>query len=39
MPLLRPGDMFPQLTLTSPGGQIIPLPFWFAGDFGVVLLR
>ena len=39
MPLLRPGDTFPQLTLTVPGGKIIPVPGWFAGDFGVLLFN
>ena len=37
MPLLRPGDTFPDLTLTLPGGQTLPLPETFAGQFGVVL--
>jgi peroxiredoxin len=39
MPLLRPGDTFPQLTLTVPGGKTIPVPGWFAGDFGVLLFN
>ena len=39
MPLLRPGDTFPHLTLTVPGGKTIPVPGWFAGDFGVVLFN
>jgi peroxiredoxin len=39
MPLLRPGDTFPQLTLTVPGGETIPVPGWFAGDFGVLLFN
>jgi peroxiredoxin len=39
MPLLRPGDTFPQLTLTVPGGKTVPVPGWFAGDFGVVLFN
>ena len=39
MPLLRPGDTFPQLTLTVPGGKIIPVPGRFTGDFGVLLFN
>jgi peroxiredoxin len=39
MPLLRPGDAFPQLTLTVPGGKTIPVPGAFAGDFAVVLFN
>jgi peroxiredoxin len=39
MPLLRPGDTFPQLPLTVPGGKTIPVPGWFAGDFGVLLFN
>lgn len=37
MPLLNPGDSFPALTLTPPGGSALKLPDAFAGDFGVVL--
>lgn len=37
MPLLNPGDSFPSLTLTQPGGQTLALPDAFAGSFGVVL--
>ena len=37
MPLLSPGDSFPALTLTPPGGPALKLPDGFAGDFGVVL--
>jgi len=37
MPLLHPGDTFPQLTLNIPGAQAIQVPGWFAGEFGVVL--
>ena len=37
MPLLSPGDSFPALTLTPPGGPALMLPDAFAGDFGVVL--
>jgi peroxiredoxin len=39
MPLLRPGDMFPQLTLTVPGENTIQVPGSFAGDYGVVLFN
>jgi peroxiredoxin len=39
MPLLRPGDMFPQLTLTVPRGNTIQVPGSFAGDYGVVLFN
>jgi peroxiredoxin len=37
MPLLNPGDPFPQLTITTTGGQALTLPDAFAGDFAVVL--
>jgi peroxiredoxin len=37
MSLLRPGDTFPELTLTVPGGKIVTVPETFAGQFGVVL--
>jgi peroxiredoxin len=37
MPLLNPGDSFPSLTLTQPGGESLTLPDAFAGQFGVVL--
>jgi peroxiredoxin len=37
VPLLNPGDSFPSLTLTQPGGQTLALPDAFAGSFGVVL--
>jgi peroxiredoxin len=37
MPLLNPGDPFPPLTITVPGGQALALPDAFAGDFAVVL--
>jgi peroxiredoxin len=39
MPLLRPGDAFPQLTLTVPGGNTIQVPDSFAGDYGVLLFN
>ena len=35
MPLLHPGDTFPQLTLNIPGAQAIQVPGWLAGEFGV----
>jgi peroxiredoxin len=38
MPLLQPGDTFPQLSLTVPGGQAVTVPETLAGGFGVVLL-
>ena len=37
MPLLHPGDTFPELTLTVPGGQTVQVPEAFAGQFGVML--
>jgi peroxiredoxin len=37
MPLLHPGDTFPGLTLTVPGGQAVKVPEAFAGRFGVLL--
>ena len=39
MPLLHPGDTFPQLTLDVPGAQAIRVPGWLAGEFGVVLFN
>ena len=39
MPLLHPGDTFPQLALSIPGAQAIQVPAWFAGEFGVVLFN
>src|ERR1700723_2691270 len=38
MPLLTPGDPFPRLTITVPGGQALTVPDAFAGDFAAVLL-
>jgi peroxiredoxin len=35
--LLHPGDGFPELTLTVPGGKTVTVPETFAGQFGVVL--
>jgi peroxiredoxin len=37
MPLLHPGDTFPELTLTVPGGKTVRVPETFAGRFGVLL--
>jgi peroxiredoxin len=37
MSLLHPGDAFPELTLTVPGGKTVTVPEAFAGQFGVVL--
>ena len=39
MPLLRPGDTFPPLTLETPGGHAVKVPGSFAGQFGVVLFN
>lgn len=36
-PLLHPGDTFPELTLTVPGGQTVTVPGTFGGQFGVLL--
>jgi peroxiredoxin len=38
MPLLNPGDSFPRLTVSTPGGGTVTVPDTFAGGFGVVLL-
>jgi peroxiredoxin len=37
MSLLHPGDPFPELTLSVPGGKTVTVPEAFAGQFGVVL--
>ena len=37
MPLLRPGDPFPELMVSAIGGGALTLPDVFAGDFAVVL--
>ena len=37
MPLLHAGDAFPDLTITLPGGDLVSVPAWFAGGYGVVL--
>ncbi|MGH3398729.1 MAG: redoxin domain-containing protein, partial [Streptosporangiaceae bacterium] len=39
MPLLHPGDAFPELSLTIPGGRTVTVPETFAGQFGVVLFN
>jgi peroxiredoxin len=39
MPLLHPGDTFPQLTLNVPGAHAIQVPGWLDGEFGVVLFN
>jgi peroxiredoxin len=38
VPLLRPGDLFPDLVVTPVGDDALRLPDLFAGHFGVVLL-
>ena len=38
MPLLKPGDPFPELTITTADDQTLTLPGVFIGDFSVVLL-
>jgi peroxiredoxin len=37
MPLLQPGDTFPDLSFTVPGGETVTVPETFAGHFGVML--
>ena len=37
MSLLSPGDTYPELTFTVPGGTTVTVPDTFAGQFGVVL--
>ncbi len=37
MPLLRPGDTFPALAVSLPGGGRLQLPDAFGGQFGVIL--
>src|ERR1700754_376885 len=37
MPLLNPGDSFPELMLTVPGGKTVPVPDTFLGRYGVML--
>jgi peroxiredoxin len=38
MPLLNPGDAFPALELSLPGGKQLPILDELSGHFGVVLL-
>ncbi|HTU76039.1 MAG TPA: redoxin domain-containing protein [Trebonia sp.] len=38
MPLLQPGDTFPELPLALPGGQVATVPEVFGDDFGVLLI-
>ncbi|MEV6892207.1 peroxiredoxin family protein [Kribbella sp. NPDC051137] len=37
MPLLYPGDRFPELTFAVPGGENVTVPERFDGGFGVML--
>jgi peroxiredoxin len=37
VPLLNPGDRFPDIELTRPGGETLQLPDALAGGYGVVL--
>jgi peroxiredoxin len=37
MSLLHPGDPFPELSLTVPGGETVRVPETFDGQFGVML--
>ena len=37
MPLLHPGDTFPDLTITRPGGETVQVPETFARQYGVLL--
>jgi peroxiredoxin len=37
MTLLKPGDQFPALSVTLPGGGTLTLPDALAGEFGVIL--
>jgi peroxiredoxin len=39
VPLLRPGDPFPRLSLSIPGGPALEVPGSLAGDYGVVLFN
>src|SRR5215813_692187 len=38
MPLLKPGDPFPALTVPRVGGGVLALPDELAGHYGVVLV-
>lgn len=37
MPLLHPGDVFPNLTVQLTGGRSLVIPQEFSGDFGIIL--
>ena len=37
MPLLHPGDAFPEMLLGLPGGKPVTVPEAFSGDLGVML--
>ncbi len=37
--LLSPGDLFPTLTLTQVGGELLPVPDHLAGRWGVVIFN
>ncbi|GII53487.1 hypothetical protein Pth03_18760 [Planotetraspora thailandica] len=37
MTVLNPGDRFPELTVSLPGGAELTLPDALSGDYGVVL--
>ncbi len=37
MALLQPGDTFPELSFTVPGGETVNCPEAFCGEFGVLL--
>ena len=39
MPLLHPGDLFPELSLAVPGGESLRVPETFDGQFGVMLFN
>jgi peroxiredoxin len=39
MPLLHPGDLFPDLSLTVPGGENLRVPQTFDGQFSVMLFN
>lgn len=39
MPLLHPGDAFPEMRLSLPGAQSVTVPEAFSGDFGVMLFH
>jgi peroxiredoxin len=37
MSLLQPGETFPSLSFTVPGGETVKVPEYFAGQYGVML--